>query len=427
MQTQQVVVVGAGVVGICVALSLRKRGLEVLLLDRTTPAAETSSGNAGVICDSAIHPLAHAALLAQAPRLLANRDPRFLLRYRDLPWLTPWLSRFARHCNDTDFAHGTAQIATLTRDAVPRHRELMRQADALDMLRDSGYLKLFRTSTGFSKAQELVPDFERYNVGCRVLTTTAIKDLEPDLGIDYAGALWMNATPTVSDPKRLCEKYFAMLQSAGAHFKQCHIEAIAPWQDRWRLSTADTAIRADQLVLTTGAWTNDLLKPLGIKLPFVLERGYHMMFASPEHKQLGRAIVDVELGFVMTPMRQGIRATTASNLVARDVAPQAQQLKRLMPHIKQTFPVGRALLDTPWMGRRASTPDSKPLIGPLSRHRGLFVATGHCHLGLTLAPVTGELIADELCNQPNPLCRPFYPDRFSSKIQSTHSIPDGHE
>ena len=427
MKTKQVVVLGAGIVGICVALSLRKRGIEVLLVDRGAPARETSSGNAGVICDSAIHPLANSALLAQAPKLLANRDPRFLLRYRDLPWLTPWLLRFARHCNGDDFQRNAAHIVTLTRDAVTRHRDLMQQAGALDLLRDTGYLRLFRTATGFSSAQKLVPDYVRYNVGCSVLNTDAIKNLEPDIGTEYAGALWMKDTPTVSDPAKLCEKYFSHLQLAGAHFKQCQIESIEPWQEGWRLTAGDMTISADRLVLTTGAWTNALLKPLGIKLPFVLERGYHMMFAPPREKRLGRAIVDVELGFVMTPMRHGIRATTASNLVAREVAPQVKQLQRLMPYIQQTFPVGEALMDKPWMGRRASTPDSKPLIGPLAKPKGLFVATGHCHLGLTLAPVSGELIADELCGQPNPLCRPFYPDRFSSKIRSSDPIPDGHD
>jgi D-amino-acid dehydrogenase len=118
------------------------------------------------------------------------------------------------------------------------------------------------------------------------------------------------------------------------------------------------------------------------------------------------------MGYVLTPMRHGIRATTASNLVPQESPPDPRQFDQLLPQIKRTFSVGNALLDSPWMGRRATTTDSLPLIGPIDQHRGLFVATGHCHLGLTLGPITGELISDEISGTPNPVCKPFYPSRF---------------
>ncbi|MGI9315746.1 MAG: NAD(P)/FAD-dependent oxidoreductase [bacterium] len=416
MKTQQVIVVGAGIVGICVALSLRKRGIDVLLLDRLPPASETSSGNAGVICNSGIHPLANPNLIKQAPKLLANLDPRLLLSYREAPWLMPWLIQFARNCNNSAFEQNTAEIATLTGDALDRHRDLMQRADALQLLQNTGWLKLFRSASVFSALRSLVSDYQRYGVTCNVLDSSDVRELEPDLGRDYAGAWWLKDTPSVADPKLLCQRYFDLLISNGGRYHQCQVNSIERHTDDWQVKTDESVFTSSTIVLTLGAWTNQLLKPLGVRLPFVLERGYHMMFAHPENKRLGRSVLDVELGFVMTPMRDGIRTTTASNLVAREVAPQDRQLRNLMPHIQETFPVGEKLLEKAWMGRRASTADSKPLIGPIRNHQGLFVATGHCHLGLTLGPITGELIADEVLGCPNPLCKPFYPDRISSTI-----------
>lgn len=416
MSSQQVIVIGAGIVGICIALSLRKRDRDVLLIDRLPPASETSHGNAGVICNSGIHPLADPELLSQAPKLLANLDPRFLLKYSDLPWLANWLMRFARNCNRTTFEQCTSQVATLTSDALPRHLNLMKQAGALDLLNDTGWLKLFRSTSRLSSSLKLLSDYQHFGVTYEVLNGTEVRDLEPDLGIDYAGGWWLKNTPSVLDPGLLCQNYFDLLISQGGHFQQCEIESIEPVYNNWRIKAKDSVLNATKIVLAMGAWSNHLLRPLGVRLPFALERGYHMMFAYPEGKQLNRSVVDIELGYVITPMRDGLRTTTGSNLVAREVPPQDRQLQTLLPHIRETFPLGRPLLEKPWMGRRASTPDSQPLIGPIRRHPGLYVATGHCHLGLTLGPITGELIADEICGQPNSLCKPFYPDRNSSTM-----------
>jgi len=382
------------------------------MLDRAPPASETSSGNAGVICNSGIHPLADPALLGNSPSLLLNRDPRLLIHYRQLPQLLPWMIRFGINCNIKTFTRCTEKIAGLTADALPRHLTLMQQAGASDLLKHDGWLRLYRSHKTFEAAKKLTPDFDRYGVGYQTLDHTGVKDLEPDLGTEYTGALWMTETHSLHDPAMLCKKYFELCMTEGARFTQRQVTSLIAKADGWDVVSEGKTYNAKKVVVTLGAWSNQLLAPLKVKLPFVMERGYHMMFACPADSKLGRSIVDVDLGYVLTPMNRGIRATTASNLVARESPPDARQLERLLPHIKQTFALGQPLLDTPWTGRRATTPDSLPLIGPLKNHTGLFVATGHCHLGLTLAPITGELIADEIIGTPDAACKPFYPCRF---------------
>ena len=408
----RVIVLGAGFVGVCTAISLVKRGLDVVLIDRLPAGSETSHGNAGVICDMGIHPMASPELIREFPRLLFNRDPRFLLQYAELPRLAPWIIDFIGNCNQQTMESSTEAIAPICLDALSRHQKLMRLAGCQELLNETGWLRAYRSQSGFAKACTRIRDFDRHGISYEILDQNRIIELEPDLGFHYPAAIWMNKTHTITNPALLCKKYFDYFISQGGEFIQQSIDSIAPKEGGWSVITGQQTIKGSRLVIALGAWSNILLKPLGARLPYVLERGYHMMFEPPTDQRLNRSLVDVEFGFVLSPLQTGIRVTTGANLVATDKPPDHRQLDRLMPHIRKTLAVGKPLLEKPWMGRRASTADSLPIIGPIDSLPGLTVATGHCHLGLTLGPVTGELVADEVCGQSNPLCRPFYPSRF---------------
>ncbi len=407
----RILVLGAGIVGICCALSLRRRGHDVTLIDRSPPASETSHGNAGVIAQCGIHPLADPALLSSAPRLLLNRDTRFHLEYAELPWLAGWLGRFAANMNRRAFVRHTDILASIAVDAVDRHRALMNETGTSSLLNDTGWLHLLPPGTSPAAAQSMVDDLLPRGIPCKPVSAARIRELEPDLKAVPDIGLWMTGTPSVSDPAALARGYHDYFLGLGGRFQGASARAISPVDNGWRVDTDSESLDADQVVMALGAWSNTLLAPLGIRLPFVQERGYHMMFAPAPGKRLHRSMLESRAGFVLTPMSAGIRCTTGCNLSAREREPNPVQLRRLMPVIRDTFPLGEELLETPWMGRRTSTPDSLPLIGSPEGHRGLVIATGHGHLGLTLGPVTGELVADEIDGKPNPLARPFSPAR----------------
>ena len=221
----------------------------------------------------------------------------------------------------------------------------------------------------------------------------------------------MNRTPSVRNPEALADSYLQLFLKSGGAFTRKSVQALGTSARGWRISGNGLDATVDGLVIACGPWSNSLLAPLGVRLPIIQERGYHMMFGVEPGRVLNRSIVDPVAGFVLTPMDQGIRATTGSNITVRERPPNPVQLDKLKALMRRTFPLGEELLDAPWMGRRISTPDSLPLIGPLTDRPGLFIATGHGHLGLTLAPVTAEWLADEIEGNPSPSCRPFYPDR----------------
>ena len=155
-------------------------------------------------------------------------------------------------------------------------------------------------------------------------------------------------------------------------------------------------------MLCLGAWTPELLQPLGYRNPLAIERGYHMVFAARENYRLSRPIFDCDASYVMIPMEAGLRVTTGTNLVYREAEPDPYQLAQITPRVREAFPVGEALLDTPWMGRRPTVPDTLPLIGRAPRHANLWLAFGHSHMGLTQGPISGRLIANDILAETQP-------------------------
>ena len=182
---------------------------------------------------------------------------------------------------------------------------------------------------------------------------------------------------------------------------------------KWKVSTASKSQIEDRLVLAMGAWTPKLLEMIGYKNPIAMERGYHTIVNSIGGATLSHPIFDVDASYVMSEMDMGFRISTGTNLVHREAEPDPHQVTKVLPWVREAFPIGEEQLETPWMGRRPTPPDSLPLIGPAPRHKNLWLAFGHSHMGLTMGPMTGVLIADILQNQPSSIDRlPYSPDRY---------------
>jgi D-amino-acid dehydrogenase len=180
------------------------------------------------------------------------------------------------------------------------------------------------------------------------------------------------------------------------------------------VETAAGPLDAGDVVIALGPWTPDVLGPLGIKLPLAVKRGYHRHFRPQGNAALSRPVLDAENGYVLAPMEQGIRVTTGVEFAARDAAPTPVQLDRLLPAARELFPLGEAVEAQPWLGARPCFPDSRPVISRAPRQRGLWLAYGHGHWGLTLGPATGRLVA-EMMTGATPFCdpKPYAADRFS--------------
>jgi D-amino-acid dehydrogenase len=399
---QSVTVLGAGMVGISCALELQRRGYEVTLVDRRGPGEETSSGNAGLLSCSNVTPIADPSLLPRLHHLLLNRDDDFLLHYPHLLSLVPWLLKFVMRCRRKTYLRDGDPMSALTLGSIEIHKEWIVQANAQELSNPNGGLKLYRDRQTFLRDQLERELMDRCGIRHTLLDADQVSELEPDLKPVFAQGVLIDDTISIRDPGKLCKAYAQMFTEAGGQIQQAAVQSLREVTGGWELTSDQGVEVAPRVVVCMGAWTPQIIASLGYSNPLAIERGYHTIFAADGEASLSRPIFDVDASYVMSPMQMGLRVTSGSNLVRGETEPDPRQLARIIPKVREAFPVDQVLLRDPWMGRRPSLPDTLPIIGAAPRHQNLWLAFGHSHMGFTMGPITGKLIANMISGSEQP-------------------------
>ena len=181
----------------------------------------------------------------------------------------------------------------------------------------------------------------------------------------------------------------------------------------WTVTTDDGRVAAPDVVVALGPWSNDLARAFGLKLPFFVKRGYHRHYEAKGNAGLNRPVLDIEKGYLVVPMTLGLRLTTGAEFARPDDPPSSAHIDRLEPFAREMFPIGARKEVEPWLGRRPCLPDMRPIVGAFPGRPGLWLDFGHQHLGLTLGPITGRLIADMVTGEtPFVDPAPFRAERF---------------
>jgi D-amino-acid dehydrogenase len=408
-----IIVLGAGIVGTSVALHLVKRGLSIALVDRAGPGEGTSYGNAGIIEGNTIFPPAFPSHWDELLRIALKRSPVANYHLTFLPQVAPWLWAFHAASQPAHLVETARLMRPLLSRAVGEHEALCAEAGAAHYLLHQGWLKLYRTDrsyAGVARERDLAAEFGIANLP---LDRDAALALEPSLAPVFRHAVHWKGAVSVTNPLALTRAYAARFAALGGLAFNGDARSLHRADTRWRVDTAAGPLDAGEVVVALGPWAPDLLKPLGIKLPLAVKRGYHRHFRPRGNAGLGRPVLDAENGYVLAPMEQGIRLTTGAEFAPRDAAPTPVQFDRLMPAANALFPLGEPIEAQPWLGARPCFADSRPVIGRAPGVKGLWLAYGHGHWGLTLGPATGRLIA-ELMTGATPFCdpAPFGAERF---------------
>ena len=414
MARTDAIVLGAGIVGVATALHLARRGLAVALIDRRGPGEETSYGNTGIIEGNTVFPPTFPRRLTALARIALKRAPEANYHLGFLPKVAPWLMAYRAASQPERLAETARVMRPLFRRAVAEHEELMAEADAAHLMRKTGWLKLYRRDESFAATAREREIAEHVGIPIRVLDPDAARALEPALNPVFRHALNCEGAASISDPLALTRAYAARFAALGGVTLTGDARSLHRSGSRWRLDTAEGPVDAADAVVALGPWSPDVLVPLGIRLPMAVKRGYHLHFRARGNAGLARPILDADNGYCLAPMQQGIRLTTGAEFAARDAAPTPVQLDRLMPAARELFPLGDAIETKPWMGSRPCLADSRPVIGPAPGQPGLWLAFGHAHWGLTLAAVTGRLVAD-LVSKTAPVVdpAPYAAERFA--------------
>src|SRR3954465_2886866 len=407
----EVVVLGAGIVGVSTAYTARERGMSVVLVDRREPGSETSYGNAGIISSGSISPLNNPSLWKSLPKYLTNRHAA--LRWNPL-WAIQnagWGARFLADSAPSRFRPRATALHGLIGASAKLHREWIVKAGAGHRLRETGWLKAWRGDAVASAEQEQALLAE-YGIASELLDRQAISALEPDIVPVYKVGLLHTETASVDSPGAVVKAYARMFAGAGGVIRQSEAKAIVPDGEGWRVSLSSGEISARHVVVALGPWSADLLRPLGYRVPLAVERGYHREFRPNPARSLRRPIPDAEGSFLMTPMENGIRVTSGVELTDRDAPSSFAQIDAVVPLARGVVEFGDAVGET-WRGARPTLPDSLPMIGPAPRHNGLWLAFGNQHIGFNTGPGTGAAIAAMIAgDQPSFDASAFSPSRY---------------
>ena len=409
-----VVVLGGGIVGVSAALHLQERGRHVAVVERESEAGRgTSYGNAGLIERSSIYPYAFPRDLLTIARYAMNRSTDAHYHVSALPGLAPFMIRYY-------FNSSPAGVARIARDARPliehsliEHERLIAAAGATGLMRKVGWIKAFRTPKSFDKGRNDAARLRGYDLAIEELDPAALAEREPHLGEGLIGALHFHDPGAISDPGGLVQSYNALFQSRGGRFVQGDAKTLEQDSQGWRVKTRDGWLAAREVVVALGPWSDLVFKALGYRLPFGIKRGYHMHFGSKGNAVLNHPVLDFDGGYLLAPMTKGIRLTTGAEFARRGSPPTPVQLARALPTARSLYPLADPVEDKPWMGSRPCLPDMLPIIGKAPKHDGIWFDFGHQHHGLTLGPVSGRLLAEQMTGeQPFTDPAPYRMERF---------------
>jgi D-amino-acid dehydrogenase len=395
-----VLVLGAGMVGVSAALHLQQRGRDVILVDRNELAGEeTSFGNAGLIESASVFPLMFPRNFGQILQYAMNRSPQVRYSFSDLPTSLPWLLRyFLASSPDRALRSAMAELPLIQRSLV-EHEALIAEAAVPELLRRTGWIKLFRSEATLANAVRDVERARPYGVDGEVLDGNAIAAREPNLTGEFAGAVYFPAPGFVPDPGALAKAYAALFRRKGGRFVVGDARTLEQAGGRWRVNGPEGGASAREVVVALGPWSDLVFRPLGYSIPLGIKRGYHLHLAPRGNAVLNHPVLDSDLGYLLAPMNRGIRLTTGVEFARRDAPPTPIQIEQALPRAHALFPLGEPVDAKPWMGARPCLPDMVPVIGQAPRHPGLWFDFGHQHHGLTLGPATGRLLAEMMTGE----------------------------
>lgn len=405
------VVVGAGISGVASAIWLQRAGVEVTLVDRVRPGdpAQTSFGNAGILARCAVVPVSVPGLMAKAPGMLLDPNSPLFLRWSYLPKLLPWLVPFLRNGKKERVEAIVQALEPLTGDSVDQHMALAKGTGAEKYIRQGDYIYLYRSradfeADGFGMALRAAHGFEP-----ELREEGALREADPALSAAYTFGAAFTEHGWIGAPGPYVAALAAHFEEAGGTFRQAEVADVA--EGRVTFAGGEQVV-ADKVVLAAGIWSRKLAERLGHRVNMEAERGYHVMLENPSAKPPVPYMV-ADAKFAAVPMDQGLRCAGIVELGGTKAGPSQVPIDLLKNRIREVYPGLSWDREETWLGFRPSTVDSLPMVGASPKAPGVIFAFGAQHVGLTMGPRVGRMVAGIATGAtPNVDMTPYRVDRF---------------
>ncbi len=409
---QKIIVIGAGINGVCAAIWLRRAGHEVTLIDKHGPGAGASFGNAGLLAQWAIIPVNTPGLMKTGLKYLMDPKSPLFLQWASLPRLLPWLRQFLSHATDTGSRRMIEGLTPIVTDSLAQHQALTHGTSAESFIALSDMSFAYESRSAFD-ADSYGWDFRRAaGMAPDLIEGPAVQEAEPILGPQITCLAVTRGHGHILNPGGYLQALAQVLTEEGGTLRQAEVRDLTLSDGRiTSVETSEGSLPCDQAVLAAGIWSKPLMRKLGLHVPLEAERGYHLHLKAPS--QMPRNPLMVASGkFAVTPMADGLRCAGTVELGGIAKGPSDKPLALIRAHIARIFPDLRYERADSWLGFRPSTPDSLPLMGEIGR-TGVHAAFGHQHIGLTAGPKTGRLVADMISGRrPNLDMAPYDANRF---------------
>ena len=407
------IVIGAGVIGLACAYSLRRRGRDVVVVDMGLPGEACTRGNAGWITPSLSAPIPAPGLTWTSIRWMLKSDSPLYISPPAAPGLARWLWRFWRHCNPRDFIAGLHAVATLNQSTHAAFAQLERDGVAFELYRD-GLLFVFKDERYMENVRREFDYHQHY--GYQVpprLSGAEIRRLEPAVSEAVTTGFLVKEESHVR-PETLAAGYLAKLGELGVEVKT-GVRVTRAATSRGRATGIETdagSLSGDEVLVAAGAWSGQVTELFGVALPVQAGKGYSIT-VNGGGPTLARPVYLGEARIGCSPFAGAVRFAGTMELSGINTTLDRRRVAGIRRGIRDYLaqPLGETE-GTEWVGMRPLTPDGMPMLGKVPGFDNVFLATGHAMLGVTLAPVTGELMADLMTGVGSPIAKPFDPGRF---------------
>jgi glycine/D-amino acid oxidase-like deaminating enzyme len=405
-------IVGAGIQGICIGLQLLKKSIPVTIFDKQNPARMASYGNAGHFSPYAVLQFNRPDILVNIPKMLFSSYGPLAMKWNYVPKMLPWFFNFVKNCNTKSMLHTAKYMHQILDLSLDAYDELFKEIDTVGLVERKGILYGWTNENLKSRKLEMKV---RADLGVKQtpVTKAEISDLEPNLQPIFDSGVLFDYAWHARDPYQISKRLFDLYIKKGGKFIKENVTEIKQTSSQETLiKTESKEYNFEKSVIACGAFSKKLTDQLGEKIPLDTERGYHVHFKGMDHL-LSRAVINLDRGFGLTPMNQGMRAVGTVELGGLNNPLSKKRIDYIIRCAKELLPTLDKHEDE-WLGFRPTLPDFLPVIGPSQKNKNIVYAFGHHHLGWTLGAITGKVVSGIVAEENTNLdLAPYNSSRFN--------------